>query len=153
MAWLNTAPERPPAPQKGQAKRSSFEPPEPTRLETMNKQELQPDLPDVGPAMHMVDYLFQVGPVMANGMGSVPLTHSELASWQHNTGIELSAWESTTLRRLSCEYLAMSAQARDPSCPPPYTIAPEEDRRTVVARGLAATLGARAKADRLKVRH
>jgi hypothetical protein len=150
MAWLNTAPERPKAPQKANVKRSSFEPPEPTRLDSLMKRDLQPDLPDPGPAAHLIDYLFDMGPVMSGGMGPVPLSHSEIQAWQQNTGVELRAWEASTLRRLSIEYLSTSADARDPSCPAPFTVAPQEDRRTVVARMIGATLGARAKAERMK---
>lgn len=122
-------------------------------MDALMKQDLQPDLPDPGPAAHLLGYLFDVGPVMSGGMGPVPLSHSEIHAWQQNTGVELRAWESSTLRRLSIEYLSVSADARDPACPAPYTAVPQEDRRYVVSKMIGATLGARAKAERLKVRH
>lgn len=61
---------------------------------------------------------------MAGGMGPVPLTHSELQSWQDQVGIELQPWELQLLRRLSKEYVAESGNATDRGCPAPWQ--PEE---------------------------
>lgn len=57
---------------------------------------------------------------MPAGMGNAPLSHSEIAAWQSNTGIELSAWEARTLRQLSAEYLASAQEAEDEKCKPPW---------------------------------
>lgn len=54
-------------------------------------------------------------------MGRTPLPHSEIAAWQANTGIELSAWEASTLRNLSQEFVVAAQAAEDPDCKPPWT--------------------------------
>lgn len=147
MAWLHTAPTQPPAPpSKAAARRAP--PPTPTRIAELERQGLPPQLPDPGPASHLVSYLFDVGPVLQTGMGAVAITHGELRAWQENVGIELRPWEASTMRRLSLDYLTASHAAQEPACPPFYTDAPTEDRRDVVSRMISATLGARAKAEK-----
>lgn len=78
-------------------------------------------------AAYLVNFLFEVGPVESGGMSPSPLSHREIEAWQRNVGVELNAWEATTLRRLSQEYLGMSSEATSPSCPPPWTPAPVDD--------------------------
>lgn len=58
-------------------------------------------------------------------MGRAPLPHSEIAAWQANTGVELSAWEACTLRNLSQEYVVAAQAAEDPDCKPPWADATE----------------------------
>lgn len=55
---------------------------------------------------------------------AVPVDEQDVYAWQCNQGIELTAWESRTIRMLSREYSHMLSIASDPSCPPPYV--PEE---------------------------
>ena len=57
-------------------------------------------------------------------MGPAPLSHSEMLAWQTNTGIELNAWESRSLRNLSIDYITASREAEDPECPAPWDEAP-----------------------------
>lgn len=71
-------------------------------------------------AAYLADYLWEIGPSLPAGMGAGPITHSEIASWQHNTGIELNSWESRTLRKLSITYLNESHKAKDRKCPAPW---------------------------------
>jgi hypothetical protein len=73
---------------------------------------------------HVMSYLFEIGPTMHGEMGEYPLTHSELRAWMDNTGIELNAWESRTLRRLSMDYLAEQQAATSATAEPPWTDAP-----------------------------
>lgn len=75
-------------------------------------------------AQYLIGYLFEIGPTQAGGMGAAPLSHAELQAWQHNTGIELQAWEARLLKRLSTEYLIESQQATRPDQPPPWADAP-----------------------------
>lgn len=93
----------------------------------------------------MVEWLFELGPTVAAGMGAGPITHGDIADFQSNTGIDLDAWQARTLRRLSLDYLAESHKATKPDCPPPWGDAPEvkaapkraaEDLRKSI-RGLA----------------
>lgn len=110
-AWLNSTPDR--------------KQPDPvSRLEAMKADGLEPEYPEVGAAEYLITYLFEVGPIMAAGMGSGPITHEELAAWQRNTGVDLQSWESRMLRRLSIDYLNESHRATKADCPAPYQ--PEE---------------------------
>lgn len=67
-----------------------------------------------------MEYLFDVGPVMAGGMSAAPITCGEIEAWQRGTGIELSAWEFRTLRRLSVAFVGATQAAEEPDCKPPY---------------------------------
>jgi len=71
-------------------------------------------------AEHIVSYLFEIGPTV----GETALTHSEIDAWQRNTGIELDAWETRFVKRLSVEYLAESQRATKSSAPAPWADAP-----------------------------
>lgn len=88
------------------------------------------DVPD-----YLLGYLWDVGPVMSGGMGPVQISHSEIQSWQYNTGIELHPWETQTLRRLSGEYLSELRKAEKPDCPSPWSpIDMSESNRLAVSR-------------------
>lgn len=71
-------------------------------------------------AAHLVNYLFEIGPTVAVGMGEAPITHVDISAWMANTGIALEPWEARLLRRLSIEYLSASHQARKPDAPAPW---------------------------------
>jgi hypothetical protein len=115
-----------------------------TRLQTLQASGQSPDMPLPCVADHLVEYLLDAGPVSSAGMGAAPLSHVEIAAWQSNTGIELNAWEASTLRRLSIEYVAQAEQAKDADCPQPYLPAQiDSDRRTRVAQQLRAAMSSR----------
>lgn len=76
----------------------------------------QPEMPTVEAAAYLIGYLWDAGPTPA---GQV-LTHAELRAWQENNGVELSPWESRTLRRLSGDYLAETFKARRHDHPAPW---------------------------------
>ena len=115
-----------------------------TRALQHQKDGTEPDLPPAGPAAYLVGYLFEVGPVMAGAMGPVPISSTELASWQSNTGRQLTAWEAATLRNLSAAWAAAANDARAPDCPAPWV--PEQfqqEERDRVASKVSAILGSR----------
>ncbi len=91
----------------------------PARIKEIAAGNGQPSYPERTLYTHLSDYLFDVGPTQAGGMGAVAISHGELVAWQHNKGIEISAWDASTLRRLSHDYLAASQAAEDPNCPSP----------------------------------
>lgn len=111
IAWLNASPQR--ADEKVRV----------SRLEQMRKsrkdKDYYPPLPPTD-APHLLNYLFDVGPTLASGMGEGPLTHSEIEAWQGNTGVELEPWEATFLRRLSIDYLSESHKAEKVDAPAPW---------------------------------
>jgi len=107
-AWLNATPERP--------KNDKSDKPRLSRRESLKN---EPDMPPVEGAGYLLEYLWEIGPAVSTGIGAGPVSHEELLAWQSNTGIELSAWEARTLRRLSCDYLSEShaAEKRDAKAP------------------------------------
>ena len=58
---------------------------------------------------YVLEYLFDVG----LSLGENALTHSEIQSWQHNTGTILQPWESRFLKRLSVIYLGEFKASND----------------------------------------
>lgn len=115
-AWLNTAPRD----KAGKSKAS--------RLKKIHDAGDTPSYPPKPLCDYLVGYLFDAGPYMSGAMGNVPLSHGEIRHWQDNIGIELSAWEVRTLRRLSGDYLGSSQAAESPDCKPPYTGAGDAQR-------------------------
>lgn len=100
-----------------------------SRIEALRNAGIDVRMPECE-AMYLVGYLYEVGPVMAGGMGEVPLSHTELRSWQDNTGIELESWEVRAMSRLSKEYLSESNKATKHDAPAPW---PEGDYSKVLA--------------------
>ena len=86
----------------------------------------------------MVGYFFRIGPFLETGMGSVPLTHSEIESWQNNSGVELTSWEAEMIRKLSVDYLSESQKAIRPDCPAPWRGA--ELSRKFIAGDMKSTI-------------
>lgn len=79
------------------------------------------ELPDVGAAQYLADYLFEVGPMT----GEHSITWGELSKWREETGVELDEFGARTIINLSREYVAMLSQARDPMHPAPHAVAAE----------------------------
>lgn len=71
-------------------------------------------------AFYVIEYLFELGLTL----GDSAITHSEIRAWMDNTGIDLSAWESRTIRALSGAYLSMSHEARSVESETPWEEAP-----------------------------
>jgi len=109
-----------------------------TRQERMQAAGSVVPMPPLGAARHLVEALFDAGPVGYGAMGIIPLTHSEIAAWQANTGAELEAWQAQALRRLSHDYVSMSQKAESETCTAPYFIGPTQETRDAVARAIAA---------------
>lgn len=101
-------------------------------------------LPPVGSEKHLIDMLFDVGPLMATGMGPTALSYGELAAWATMTGAYVAPWQARLLRGLSRAYLAELTQAEDPMRPPPWSEEPAADRRKVLSVQIGAALRARA---------
>lgn len=81
------------------------------------------DVPAVprNPAAYLTDWLFDIGPSVAAGMGEAAISYQDLAAWQTISGIELLPWEARTLRRLSIEYIGERQLAEDLARPAPYS--------------------------------
>jgi hypothetical protein len=115
QAWLSAVPEK--------ARDAISKDPNVSRMQKMRDDlgddEFNPEMPPVS-APYLIDYLFELGPTM----GENTLTHAELESWQRNTGIELSSWESRTLKALSNAYLIESYRAVKEDAEAPWSDAP-----------------------------
>ncbi len=96
------------------------------------------DMPPCDGVQYLVTYLWDVGPTINTPMGEAPVSHTEIAHWQDNTGVELDSWEATFLRKLSREYLAQAQLSVKPDCPPPWGII---ERRAMVARKIDEIFG------------
>lgn len=115
------------------------------RLERLRERGSEPELPPVDLG-YLVEYLFEVGPVMQGGFGPVALTHGELRAWQDNVGLELQPWECRALIVLSKAYCAELAAATDPVAPAPWVppeVAPVDRAR--VADSLRSSIRRMAK--------
>jgi hypothetical protein len=116
-------------------------------MQRHHSQGTQPPLPEPGLARHLVDYLLQVGPTGYGAMGPVPLSHSEIAAWQANTGVDLTAWEATTLRTLSIDWITSSQAAQAEDCPAPWVDVHQVERDRV-ADAVRNIFGGRARQQR-----
>lgn len=111
-AWLHAVPKK--------ADGDKSKAPNKSRIETLNRDGIaSPEMPPCA-AMHIADWLFEVGPTISTGGGSVPLSHTEIEAWQHNTGITLDTWQARMLKRLSYEYLNELHAAADTDRPAPW---------------------------------
>lgn len=117
MAWYNTAP----SDSKGIKLK--------TRLQSLLDDGEVPEYPPRPAFENLINWLFDIGPAMYGGMGSAPLSHSEIRSWMDNTGEVLTTWEVKTLRRLSNVYVVASQEAEKPDCKPPFNESEEARKR------------------------
>lgn len=89
-------------------------------VENALRAEYMPEMPEIVAGRYLIDYLFDVGPVVSGSMGSGPVTSKNLIPWMEEQGLSLQPWEARFIRRLSQEYLAESQKATDRKCPPPW---------------------------------
>lgn len=120
------------------AQRRIVQPDPESRGQRLAKAGVLPSMPP-NPSPWHVELLMEIGPTMAAGMGPTIVTWEEIDRWCARTGVDLEPWESKLLRRLSGDYIAESARAREPACLSPWQTEPTERRREVVeqrVRGL-----------------
>lgn len=135
LAWLNAVPDdtagmgTSPHPD---AERQSRR----TRIEANGAEVEMPE----ADGLHLVGYLWEIGPIVSTGMGGAPISHLDIQAWQTNIGIELSAWEARLLRGLSLAYLAESTDATKSNAPPPWQPIPTADKAVDVARRIRDVL-------------
>ena len=90
-------------------------------------------MPPLEWAPYIVNYLFEIGPVLPAGMGSGPITASEIEAWQRLLGLELQPWEVRLLLRLSREYLSESHSATERGRPAPWQSGDVQPERIIAA--------------------
>ncbi len=138
MAWLNTAPTEDPH-RSGKSPAPDANRPEPlTRLKQMQRDGLEPFLPD-NPAPKLTGWLFEIGPTVPAGMGEAAIGWTDIVAWSTCTGVQLPPWQARLLRTLSGEWLAQKHKARKTDCPQPFGGTSEqiERNREAVAKQLA----------------
>lgn len=138
-AWLHSAPERP--------KSRNSKQPAPTRIQELLRQhgpEYEPPMPDLDSGGYLLDYFWEIGPFSPGATYPVPLSHLEIQAWQHNTGIELSAWQARTMRSLSEEYVAQLRLGESSTCLPPWSEGITREQRAAAARSVRAAVRAMA---------
>lgn len=121
-AYLNAVPDAPKSVQSTAPRLS--------RLEARRKEwvdagkgkadDFRSDMPPLDGAAYLIEYLWEVGPVMPGAMSAAPVTHEELRAWAELTGIELRPWEARFVRRLSRDYAAEGQRAVTLGCEPPW---------------------------------
>lgn len=94
----------------------------------------------------VLDYLLEVGPVSAGGLGLSALSWSEIRAWSRLTRTPLTPDTARLLRHLSQVYVAALHASSDPA-QPPYWACPEildalQRQRQQRERGLGASLSA-----------
>ena len=85
----------------------------------------------------LLEYLYEIGPVIPSGMGLLPVTWTDIAAWQAVTGVMLDPYESAAVRELSMSYIDQHERSRSPSCPAPWVDPEHVDREAVAARILS----------------
>jgi hypothetical protein len=108
----------------------------PSRLDEMRDSGILPAIPATS-APHIVEWLLEIGPGEAAGMGLAPLGWGQIDAWCSRTGIDLPPWQFRLLRRLSAAYVTESRRAEDPNAPPPWQDAEAiRENRDVVAKAM-----------------
>lgn len=92
------------------------------------------EVPDVGFARYMLDYLFEVGPMA--GEHAVDWAH--VRQWQDGTGVDLSEFEFVTLVDMSRTFVGMIHAAKEPEYLAPNYEAAKGDKSERHARAAAA---------------
>lgn len=127
LAWLNVTPE-------GEKKSR--------REELSGSQESSPFLilPDVEEASYIVDMWHECGTCGQGMSGPVPLTWSEIKAWKDLSGINISHYELSSIRKLSIEYVGFYFEAQAKDCPAPHAIQIEQLDRTAVSNRIKGVL-------------
>lgn len=73
-------------------------------------------MPEIEYGGHILDYLRELGTLK----GGEPLPFSEIESWSRMTGVELTSWEVSTIRKMSEAYCGQANISTDIKCPPPW---------------------------------
>lgn len=96
-----------------------------------------PDVPDT--VLHVLEWLYEVGPVISDSMGRRPLRYDDLTAWMQLAGPLLTPWEASTLVQMSSMYSA-GLYRGERGEPMPMTGDDDEDarRRTIVNKILDA---------------
>lgn len=136
MGWLHAIPKPPDGTKRAEIGKA----PKTSRLDQMKADGVVPAMPP-NPMPHIVARLIEIGMTSAGGMGPVPLSWTDIGTWQRLTGIELSAWEARTLRQMSVVYVGEKGLAEDENRPPPWHAGVTQQERDITEAKLRMVLG------------
>jgi len=85
------------------------------------------NLPEVQNAEYIIEYLFEVGPSMSNGMGLCPISYTEIKAWMDATKTECSPWDVNMIRHLSRVFISQHHESEKENCPAPFNYIVEND--------------------------
>jgi len=78
-----------------------------SRLEKYQREDAEPPPPPpLGEFGYLINWLFEVGPIINGGMGQSPLSFQEIKAWNDLMGINLTGNEAIILHKLSSVYLS-----------------------------------------------
>tara|TARA_R110000822_G_scaffold96629_3_gene219848 strand:+ start:1586 stop:1975 length:390 start_codon:yes stop_codon:yes gene_type:complete len=105
----------------------------------MTTEEIEAELPEVFGFGYVLDLLFSVGVVVFTGTGVQSIGWPDIAAYSDLTGMPLSSWESSTIKRLSDTY-ASAVRLYDSSLiGRPYSRESDDEK---IAAGIKSALGA-----------
>jgi hypothetical protein len=136
LAWLHAVPKPPEG--SGRAKANQVN--KLSRFDQMKRDRITPAMPP-NPVPHILARLIEIGITQPGGMGPVPLSWSEIANWQRDTGVRLEPWEARLMRQLSISYLGELALAESENRPAPWRTEVTAREREVEEARLRAVLG------------
>ena len=105
-----------------------------SRQETLTDRGISPQYPHIEVGEYLIDYLFELGPVMYTGEGIAPVNFGEIESWALLTGTPVSPFDAKALRFLSASFVRQANAAKDPKCPSPWE--PTMPDREVISDGV-----------------
>jgi len=79
----------------------------------------------------LVQWLYEIGPIVQGGMGPVPIGWQDIAAWQSVTGLVLAPHEAQAIRTLSMAYADQHHRSKDANCPCPWADPTQVDREAV----------------------
>lgn len=108
------------------------------------------EMPDVGYASYILDYLFEVGLYGVGGMSITPISWLEIQAWSQLVNVKLTPFEAQILKSLSKSFVDQYNLSDETLVPSPYQPVDIDqsavsNRVASVLRSLAANNGSRKK--------
>lgn len=69
---------------------------------------------------HIIEWLFEIGPVVHTGMGHTHIRDVDVCAWQENQEIALTPWECSLIIKLSKTYASGLVLFENPKSPAPW---------------------------------
>lgn len=73
-------------------------------------------MPEIEWGLHLVSYLFEMGPYEGDG----PISWQGLNAWCARSGVDLEYWEARLVIEMSCAYHSQAINAKNWTCVSPW---------------------------------